>query len=653
MAMEELPEAPEGDIEQREAERKKNVTENLRILTKRFGESFVKGARMEGGGYTGGGARELLAGFLELPTQKFPGAGFVDKQGKDLEISFGEVVKRIIPNTKGALQLLKDNHAYIQATLEQLYEDSSTHDMQPVKDPYELARSVGYELTGPFTSTAEFVLYDKLDFPSWGKLGTERLCTFNEPVERLEEYHMLWLRRIDVAETLPADKLTEDTLSESWKTYLKTIGRYDKETDKYNLVGLRPTRDDPYGTSSMSVQISRTGAHVSIKNRYNHMVLSPDNTLKSDLDNVAYGLKRSVYSLVGREDLMKKSSIAIAEGYIVDNDRGIHPYKFEEDNVYYGEYEYIRNGVVTTIDRGIYDMISPQLYVPKSGKGDMINLRPNSTELTVGSDVKFLYEQSSKDDKKDPRIAELRQVYAERDKAELKRLLNETLTEQARAAYDTYRDVALQLGASEIMTEAAFAGLLERKQSEWQTNGVMDYLVKELIEKDSRPNLVATPNVIADWQQLKHLAVEFGSDQPHKTLVYGDLYEQYTPEQLSGALTDELVRLNIIPSGYNLRGGTVAHQREQLATMQSEQPELSFRVPSVLDSLMLWKVLRSRGYKLDSDTFGFTPIRYFDLPEKQLDGWSLVPFSCVYDDGEPFLGRSLAGGVHGARVSVG
>ena len=44
-------------------------------------------------------------------------------------------------------------------------EDSPTHDMKPVKDPYELARSVGYELNGPFTSTAEFVPYDKLDFP--------------------------------------------------------------------------------------------------------------------------------------------------------------------------------------------------------------------------------------------------------------------------------------------------------------------------------------------------------------------------------------------------------------------------------------------------------------------------------------------------------
>lgn len=73
-----LSKTPEANVEDLESERKKNTTENLRILQKRFGERFVKGTLMEGGGYTGGAARELLAGFMDQ-------AGFADE------------LKRIIP----------------------------------------------------------------------------------------------------------------------------------------------------------------------------------------------------------------------------------------------------------------------------------------------------------------------------------------------------------------------------------------------------------------------------------------------------------------------------------------------------------------------------------------------------------------------------
>lgn len=375
----ELQAAQEVDVQQLESERKINTMENLRILQKRFGERFVKGDLLEGGGYTGGAARELLAGFMDRP-------------------GFANELRRLIPNKHGALRLLKDNHAYIQATLEQRYKDDPSHEKAPARDPDELARSVGYELTGPFTSTAEFVSLDRQDF----RQG-ERLCTFNEPTGQLRDYNILWLRHAEVAQTLPADQLTVGTLSEAWKTYLKTIGRYDRDADSYDLDGLRPTRDDPYGTSSMSVQISRKGTHVSVKNRYNHTVGNPDNTLDSDLDNVAYGLKRAVYQRVGREDLMDKTSVVLAEGYIADNEGGIHHYQYEEGNVYYGDHEYINNGVVTTIDRGKYDMVSPQLYVPKSGKGDELRLGQRGTELAgleVSSDVQFLFKSSAKSNEK-------------------------------------------------------------------------------------------------------------------------------------------------------------------------------------------------------------------------------------------------------------
>lgn len=599
---------------------------------------------MEGGGYTGGAARELLAGFMDRP-------------------GFATELKRFIPGKQGALALLKDNHACIQATLDQRYKDDPGHERQPVKDPYELARSVGYELTGPFASTGEFVPLDRQDFrPS------ERLCTFNKPAKRLEDYHVLWLRHAEVEDTLPADELTAATLSDGWKTYLKTIGRYDRDSDSYDLAGLRPARDDPYGTSSMSVQISRQGTHVSIKNRYNHTVGNPDNTLDSDLDNVAYGLKRAVYSRVGREDLMAKISVALAEGYIADNEGGIHSYLYEEDNVYYGDHEYISNGVVTTIDRGKYDMISPQLYVPKSGKGDEIRLGQRSagtTGLEVCNDVRFLHKSSTKGNEKNQRILELRQAYAERDHAELKASAVEHIREQVRGAFMAYSTVADQLKTKRRfrkpesgVSAGEFEHLFALKDKQWQENGVYDHLVEELIANGARYDLVATPNVEATEKQIVALAEAFGKDQPFKTYVYDELYRQgrYTGKDFSGNGGNDPVRLSLIPSRRDavLSGKTVETQVRMLERMQADKPNLKLRVPSVLDAVTYWYALRARGDELaDSSAFDKTYIRHFDLDPKAIREWSCVPDSYVDIDGGPFLDDSGVENDLGARVAVG
>lgn len=630
-------ETPEVGVEQVESERKKNTAENLRGLKNRFGERFVKGDLMEGGGYTGGAARELLAGFMDRP-------------------GFAAELKRLIPSKHRALALLKDNHAYIQATLDQRYKDDPNHEQAPAKDPYELARSVGYELTGPFVSTGEFVPLDRQDFrPS------ERLCTFNSPTERLRGYNILWLRHAEVDSTLPADELTADTLSDRWKTYLKTIGRYDRDSDSYNLADLRPARDDPYGTSSMSVQISRKGTHVSIKNRYNHTVGNPDNTLDSDLDNVAYGLKRAVYARVGREDLMDKTRVALAEGYIADNEGGIHRYQYEEDNVYYGDYEYINNGVVTTIDRGKYVCVSPQLYVPKSGKGDELRLGQRSNGLAgleVSQDIRFLYETSkTRGSQKDPRLAELRQAYAERDHAELKARAVEHIREQVRTAHQAYATVAEKL-ASEVASAEYVNQLFAVKDKEWQQNGVYDYLVEKLITDGTRFNLVATPNIETSEAQIVALAEDFGKDQPYQTYVYDDLYRRnhYSAQEWSGNTGDALVRFSLIADKYDTGLGheTAGEQMRRLAERQSQQSHLNVRVPSLLDAVTLWYSLRARGDKLDDNSaFDKTYIRHFDLEAKALGRWSYVPYSCVYDDGGPYLARSRVEDGRDARVAVG
>lgn len=279
-------------------------------------------------------------------------------------------------------------------------------------------------------------------------------------------------------------------------------------------------------------------------------------------------------------------------------------------------------------------------------------------------EVRFLYELDSSIDnfgyRVDPRIAEFRKARGERDHAELAQLLPEVLMAQARVAYDTYRDMALALtkrrglfrrNTPEIMTEAAFAGLLDRKEAEWRESGVMDYLVRQLVEKGSRPNLVATPNVLADWEQVKQLADQFGEGQPYETYTNDTFLKQYSPEELSGALVGEPVRLSIIPSAFNMRSATVDEQKEQLAAMRAAQPGLNFRVPSMLEAIAYWQTLRARGAGVNS--FDATYIRHFDQPVRRGGDWLFVPGSCVRGAGSAHLAGSLADDRRGGRVSVG
>lgn len=332
-----------------EARRTDIVNANITMLKKRFGETFVKGERLETGGYTGGGARELLASFMEIP-------------------GFAGVLKQLIPNKHQALTTLQDNHDYITHYLKVGYEKIEQYEPELPGNPYELAAAAGYELTGPFDSVADFITL-KDDFRDG-----ERICTFNNPEARLKTYHIMWLRHAEADSIVPADQLTQENLTEPWKEYLRTTGRYDPETDTYDLADLKPQRQDPYGTSSMSVQVSRRGNHVSIKNRYNHAVANPDNTHGNNLDDITDGLGLAVYSMIGRAELNDVHGQTLHDEYTLDNKGGIHHYYREDNNVYLGYYEQIENGVVTTVDRGAYDMISSELYVSKKKDGTVINV---------------------------------------------------------------------------------------------------------------------------------------------------------------------------------------------------------------------------------------------------------------------------------------
>lgn len=264
----------------------------------------------------------------------------------------------------------------------------------------------------------------------------------------------------------------------------------------------------------------------------------------------------------------------------------------------------------------------------------------------------FGYDEYGNNNAHDPRIDEIKAKRGERDYPEITRLLPEILATQAESSYKGYSEVARQLGA-EVASEQEFTELLADKMQQWRENGVMDYIVRDFVEHGNKPNLLATPNVVRDWHDLRSLAVEFGKSQPYETYVYDDLYRHYSAEELSGAKADGKLRFSIMPSGDTKQLGynTAETQQTILSQLQAEQPNLDLRVPSVLEAITYWHTLRSKNGSVAD--FNLTCIRHFDLKPVRVGSWLRMPGSYVGDNGEPILGLSNAGGDHDACVLVG
>lgn len=295
----------------------------------------------------------------------------------------------------------------------------------------------------------------------------------------------------------------------------------------------------------------------------------------------------------------------------------------------------------------------------------------NSEADLTSDELRFLYELDHEIQgfgyETDPRISEIRSQRGDRDKPELARILPESIREQVKTTYLAYRTVADKLqgakrglfgkrevSASPQELEALFAA----KDKEWQANGTYDYLVEQLIESGARFNLVATPNIEASEAVVVALAEDFGKEQPYPTRVNNDLYRKghYSGREWSGNKGNAPIRISLIPSrgDSEISYTSVTGQVRLLRERQASRPELSARVPSLLDAVTYWYSLRAGGDKLDdSSAFDKTYIRHFDLEPKTVGGWLICPYSYVYIDGRPNLSGSYAGNGNVARLAVG
>ena len=128
------------------------------------------------------------------------------------------------------------------------------------------------------------------------------------------------------------------------------INAVRKDVDKIkrkNFVG-KEKREDEYGTSVLSIQILKKGGFISIKNRYNHTVENPDNTLYSNPDNIISGLSQSLKNFF-KVDFSSQEE-CLPEGFTLFG-RQVVKYNYEKNNVYFGSDFYARNGIIYPLDK--------------------------------------------------------------------------------------------------------------------------------------------------------------------------------------------------------------------------------------------------------------------------------------------------------------
>ena len=115
-----------------------------------------------------------------------------------------------------------------------------------------------------------------------------------------------------------------------------------------------PKREDPYGTSVISIQFTRGNINtISIKNRYNHTVNNPDATFGNNLENIIAGLTRSFekqYGLNIEQETNEDGYFLTSDlKYYRGNDGRYYRYNIEMDGVYYcSDNIIIKDGKVIT-----------------------------------------------------------------------------------------------------------------------------------------------------------------------------------------------------------------------------------------------------------------------------------------------------------------
>ena len=177
------------------------------------------------------------------------------------------------------------------------------------QDPIELLRQAGYDAYYADTLQKQNAIRKYFS-------NGEELCTFKD-LHRFEKYYII-------------------------NAIKKNVDKIKREDFK------NPSREDEYGTSVISIQVLKTGGFISIKNRYNHSVLNPDNTFNSNPDQIIEGLSDAISYRFGVD--FSSQATGLPENYAFINNQ-IIKFNKEIDNVYFGTDFYVKDGIIHQINK--------------------------------------------------------------------------------------------------------------------------------------------------------------------------------------------------------------------------------------------------------------------------------------------------------------
>ncbi len=225
------------------------------------------------------------------------------------------------------------------------------------ENPFELMKKAGYTL---------YECHTEEDIQSFRKFYEEKevLCTI-ENKDRLSECYVFFAVKDNIAE----------------------IKRRDK-----------PTRQDEYGTSVISIQFYKGGVNdVSIKNRYNHTVNNPDATFGNNLNNIIVGLRKS-FEQEYKLNITNSNNIPEFDlkNYYRATDGKYYKYTLEDDGTYYcPDNIIIKNNIPYQLEREKYilvenyliDLVNKQIRcLTSNGEDSFTRLHRNISRICVEKD---------------------------------------------------------------------------------------------------------------------------------------------------------------------------------------------------------------------------------------------------------------------------
>ena len=251
------------------------------------------------------------------------------------------------------------------------------------KDPITLLSEAGYD--SYYADTLK-----KQNAPKKYFAPGEELCTFRDP-ERFKNFHMIWCIRKDV------DKIKREDFKGKEK------------------------REDEYGTSVMCIQVLKTGGFISIKNRYNHTVENPDNTLNSNPDNIIKGLSSSIQHHYQVDFSSHKANLP--DNFIIVGNKPVR-IKNEFDGVYFGEDYFVDGGDIYSLDKDkeilmdnyIFNLKEKSVRVAKRGYEDEFchifnrELEDKKVKITKDEKGQHIIVIDPKDKKKSFEIATIQNI---------------------------------------------------------------------------------------------------------------------------------------------------------------------------------------------------------------------------------------------------